>query len=556
MIAKIVALARLVLGGEEGEFDVRGPLRLATYASVGVAVGLVVVGLEVVAIDVVLEAVLDAPLWVQAAAPGAGMGVAVAVLASTRNTPATSDDYITAFHTGSVISLRPVGARLVAAVATIGAGGAAGLEGPSIYAGSVVGQRIARRFRWLLGPDATRILLVAGAAAGVAAVFKAPATGVLFALEAPYQRDTSASALIPSLIASAVSYLTFVAVLGTDRFLLVDPVEVPLRDEILGALLVGVLAGLAARVLATLFHWAKERHAVRAPYRVISAAVILAGVVGAYDLLDVPAVLGPGAEQALDIALDPATSVGVVAAVFVLRALATATVFGAGGVGGVFIPLVVQGVLLGRLVQDLVGAEPTGLYPVIGLAAVLGAGYRVPLAAVMFVAETTGQAGYVIPALLATAVAQALMGRVSVASGQVGRREGLLEQRLRLPVSAVTITDLQPVGLDERLSDVIDRYADHAPAPAIPVIDDTGYRGLLVLRDIATAMFAHGFDATVADAVIEIDALHHAQPAVDAAERMADEDTAVLPVCDDSGRPIGVVTALSLSGLSSLRDSR
>ncbi len=90
--------------------------------------------------------------------------------------------------------------------------------------------------------------------------------------------------------------------------------------------------------------------------------------------------------------------------------LATATTVAGGGVGGVFIPLVVAGAIVGRMVGDVVNPLDPTLYVLLGMAAFLGAGYRVPLAAVMFVAETTGQPGFIVPAFFATVAAELVMG--------------------------------------------------------------------------------------------------------------------------------------------------
>ena len=67
-------------------------------------------------------------------------------------------------------------------MATIGFGGAVGLEGPSIYAGSSIGLNLQERFSQYFRREETKVLLTAGAAAGVAAIFQAPATGVIFAI--------------------------------------------------------------------------------------------------------------------------------------------------------------------------------------------------------------------------------------------------------------------------------------------------------------------------------------------------------------------------------------
>src|SRR5207245_5747120 len=104
--------------------------------------------------------------------------------------------------------------------------------------------------------------------------------------------------------------------------------------------------------------------------------------------------------------------------ILVLRCCATAATVAGGGVGGLFIPLVVAGALLGRAVGGMVGDSSTSLFLVIGVAAFLGAGYRVPLAAVMFVAESTGRPGFVVPGLLAAVTAELVMGRSSVTTYQ------------------------------------------------------------------------------------------------------------------------------------------
>src|SRR5690606_2201628 len=91
---------------------------------------------------------------------------------------------------------------------------------------------------------------------------------------------------------------------------------------------------------------------------------------------------------------------------------------GGGGVGGLFVPLVVAGALCGRIVGGAVNELDTPMFVVIGIAAFLGAGYRVPLASVMFVAETTGRASIVVPGLLAAVAAELMMGPSSVTNLQ------------------------------------------------------------------------------------------------------------------------------------------
>ena len=131
--------------------------------------------------------------------------------------------------------------------------------------------------------------------------------------------------------------------------------------------------------------------------------------------------IGPG-YGTIAWALNPNRAVWLVVVMLVLRGLATGATVAGGGVGGLFIPLVVMGALLGRLASIAVGDSQTTLFVVVGVAAFLAAGYRVPLAAVMFVAETTGRPGFVIPGLLAAVAAELVMGSASVTAYQRASR--------------------------------------------------------------------------------------------------------------------------------------
>ncbi len=542
-------LDRLRDVSEDATVAPRATLRFAVYAGVGLVTGVLVAGFEWLAIEVVLHELLEAPLWAQAVAPGVGLVVAHLVVRG-RTSTATSDEYIRVFHSGADLPTRQVLPKLVASVATLGSGGALGAEGPSVYAGATVGQRMGVRLHRVLGARGDRVLTAAGAAAGVAAIFQAPATGVLFALETPFQRDVARRALIPTLVAAATSYLVFTTIFGVSSYLPVPRGEVRLRDEVIGAVVLGVLAGGTARVLA--LGWQRAKHLSDDvgpwPRIALGAAVGALTLIAARGVAGTSFTLGPGTELVAELAVDAEIGLWAVAAAFALRALATAGSLGAGGVGGVFIPLVVQGLLLGRLVDALFVDAAPGLYPVIGLAAVLGAGYRTPLAAVMFVAETTGQAQFVIPALIATAVSQAVMGEATVASHQVSEREGILERRLRLPVRQVLV-DVPLVQADTPITDVIDAYGSQPPAQALPVVADGRYVGLLVLRDLAAVMFEQGLDATAADAAQDLPAVRVDVPAVEAARLMGELDSAIVAVVDGDGRAMGVVTALTMTGV-------
>lgn len=391
-------------------------------AITGVVTGLFVRGFEYI-VEEMYDAVLEAATWQTALAPVLGLILSAIILRLGGASSSTSDEYLRAFH-DPAYRLRPkyVGARIGASIATLGSGGALGLEGPSMYGGSSIGAAIQSRLPKPFRGTDHRTLLVAGAAAGVAAVFKAPATGAIFALEVPYRDGMARSMLLPALVASASGYLTFVSLADTTPLLAVGTFTVQSFEliDLFGALLVGATCAIGARAFAKLMRIAKGFSLRALPLRLIASSGILVGVFYLNrELTGLPLSVGAGYEVFRDwlfVELD--ISVWILLSIFVLRCVASAVTTAGGGVGGVFIPLVVGGGIVGRGIGELIHQERITLYTLLGVAAFLGAGYRVPLAAVMFVAETTGKPNFVVPALFAAVAAELVMGGQSITAFQ------------------------------------------------------------------------------------------------------------------------------------------
>jgi CIC family chloride channel protein len=397
-------------------------------ALTGVVTGLAVRGFEYL-VEHIFESVLEAPLWLLAIAPAIGFVLAALILRVIGGgaSPATSDEYLRAFH-DPAYRLRPryLGARIAAAVATLGSGGALGLEGPSLYGGSALGSLIQRKLPAPFRGSDHRTLLVAGAAAGVAAIFKAPATGAIFALEVPYRDDMARRMLLPALVASATGYLTFVTLADTVPLLSVGEYSIPSFEliDLLGALIVGAACAIGARAFAKLMRIAKGFSLRALPLRLFVSSTMMVGLFFlARELTDLPLSLGTGYEVFNEwLFIENDIAIWLLFTVFLIRSLASAATTAAGGVGGVFIPLVVGGGIVGRMIAEIVHPARAQLYTLLGIAAFLGAGYRVPLAAVMFVAETTGKPNFVVPALFAAVAAELVMGEQSITVFQ--RRPG------------------------------------------------------------------------------------------------------------------------------------
>lgn len=391
-------------------------------AITGAITGLFVRFFEYVVVEVVFERIVHGPLWFAAIAPGIGLVLTAILLKTLGNgaSPATSDEYLRAFHDPEYpLRLRAFVGRMAAAVTTLGSGGAMGLEGPSMYGGSALGAMIQRRLPSAFRGVDHRTLLVAGAAAGVAAIFKAPATGAIFALEVPFRDQMARRMLLPALVASASGYLVFVALSNTDPIFAfqTDRGAAFQYRDLAGAILIGICCAVGARAFAWLIRQAKAVTYRPVTLRVIGASLGMVVLFVISRLLTGESLtIGTGYEVIRWLSEEHA--LWLLAAVFALRCLATATTLAGGGVGGVFVPLVVAGAIVGRGVGDIVNPLDPTLYVLLGIAAFLGAGYRVPLAAVMFVAEATGQPGFIVPALFAAVAAELVMGEQSITTFQ------------------------------------------------------------------------------------------------------------------------------------------
>tara|TARA_B100000959_G_scaffold284295_1_gene355507 strand:- start:16115 stop:17791 length:1677 start_codon:yes stop_codon:yes gene_type:complete len=541
---------------------------LALSVATGIIVATLIAGFEHLTAEVLFHRLQERPLWQIAAAPGFGILLAALILryAGRMGTSSTSDEFIRAFHERSPrLPLRELPAKLLAGVVTIGMGGSLGLEGPSIYAGATVGLSMRDRFGRWLSRDDVKVLLTAGAAAGVAAVFKAPATGVLFALEAPYRDDVNRRALLPSLLAATSSYVIYINLIGSKAVVPFlnnpanrlgfnqDQLWFTVDDlagffagvetaDVFGAILLGLLAGLGGRSMAWLVRWSKARSRETAFVpKILTGGILLAGLAVLADtLFGAPLTIGPGFE-AMGWVVGPDHGLGLIALLFGVRMAATLVTLASGGVGGLFIPLAVQGVILGQLTGQILGSDRPGLYPTLGLAAFLGAGYRAPIAAVMFVAEVSG-GSFVVPALVAAAVSQVVAGPSSVAEHQQGVRLGHLERRFTLPVTSALTTEVLTIPPDATAAEFVYLHVLARRERSVAVVDGGHYLGIVSLSEVSALERADWDDTPVSEILrTDLPAVLPSWTLRDAVMAMEESAVDVLAVIDSEQRFIGVV---------------
>jgi CIC family chloride channel protein len=450
---------------------------------IGVATGLVVTGVAVIILEKLWPAVFGYYLhhhWVTM--PGVVLGFVVTGLIMQFLTPDpdehSTEEIIRSYHNHQGdIDMQPFLPKLLAAVTTVGFGGSAALEGPSIYGGGAIGAWLWTRMqRFNLEPRDRRIMLISGAAAGMAAVFRAPLTGLVFALEMPYKDDLAHEALLPSLIASVVSYFTLASFLGAKPLFDFSSATSFTGRDLIWCALLGLVIGLIGMVFAITFRRAREFTAKWALPHWMKLAVggLLTGVCGLVFVLifkDSLVPLGPNYE-AVGLILDARHGPFELIAFGIFKLFATIFSLASGGVSAMFVPLFLTGGAFGTAFGQLaVHSSSLELYAAVGMASFIAAGYKTPLAAVTFVAEATGGHAFIIPALVGSAVAYAVSGDASV-SGEQRLHEGVRVHDLR-HIEVGKIMQRQVISIDSSLSlrEFAEVISPHYRHTAFPVFE-------------------------------------------------------------------------------------
>lgn len=397
---------------------------------IGIATGLVITGITLLILDTIWVRLL--PFYILhhwAILVGLASGFLVTGLIMQFCTPDpdehSTEEIIRSYHEHQGdIDVRPFWWKLLAAVTTVGSGGSAALEGPSIYGGGAIGSWLWNKLRSFgLEPKDRRIMLISGAAAGMAAVFRAPLTGLVFALEMPYKDDLAHEALLPSLISSVVAYSTLVAIVGSQPLFGFAGSTSFRTPDLFWSAALGVIIGLVSIVYDITFRRVRRFFVtLRTPHTVklliggIGTAICGLVFVSLYTTPLIP--IGPNYEAVREILARPHPS-GMLIVFSALKLIATIFSLGSGGVSAMFVPLLLVGGCIGNAFgQSVARTRAVDLYAAVGMAAFIAGGYKTPLTAVVFVAETTGGHSYLIPSLIGAAVAYAVSGEASVSGDQ------------------------------------------------------------------------------------------------------------------------------------------
>ena len=316
-----------------------------------------------------------------------------------------TDSAILAFHRrcGYVPpAVLPV--KSVASVLTVASGGSAGYEGPVTLLGAACGSLVASWFG--LPARARRILMTAGISAGIAALFQAPLAGAIFGFEVLYSSsDVEYDCILPCFTAATVAYSVFACFYGWGS-LFTMPAGIAYENglRLLPYFVLALVIAFGARFYIRCFTAAeRDFSALPVPgWARVALGGLATGAIGLF----VPDILGTSYPVIQRTLSGEGLAVAALLSVFVLKALATSCTVGSGGSGGVFAPALVCGGTLGaavgvafrRVLPESVGIHPEA-FALVGMAGFLAAAVRTPMAAIVMVAEISGNHGLLVPAM-------------------------------------------------------------------------------------------------------------------------------------------------------------
>ncbi|PIR00442.1 MAG: voltage-gated Cl-channel protein [Nitrospinae bacterium CG11_big_fil_rev_8_21_14_0_20_45_15] len=461
-----------------------------------------------------------------------------------------------ALNNGKIHSHTIASAAVTSAI-TIGSGGSAGREGPTVQIGSAIGSFFGRALN--VSTERIRVLVGCGAAAGIAASFNAPIAGVLFAMEI-ILGDFTIHTFSPIVIASVIGTVTGRALEGNEVTFDVPVHELVSQFEIIFYLLLGGLCGLVSK----LFTWAyfKSGDFFSEQSKISSLLTpALGGLLVGIISIFVPEVLGNGYE-AMEKALNGQMFWGLAFALVFMKIIATSITLGSGGMGGVFAPSLFIGAMAGTAFGSLVhGVFPQWTaspetYAVVGMGAVAGAVMQAPLTNILMLFELTNDYTLILP-IMATCIVSAYVFRELAKHSiyiQYLLRKGIKIKNGRevsilnaIRVQDVMTNEVTPIPEEMPFKKILETIS-YSKMIYFPVIDRLGnMTGILSFSNIREVFFEEGLDDLIVArdlATREVQYLMPHQNLNEAMELFARLDVEQLPVArsNDPQKAVGMIS--------------
>ena len=449
-----------------------------------------------------------------------------------------------------VAILKPLSAAIA-----IGTGGPFGAEGPIIATGGALGSVLGQYVR--ISTAERKVLLAAGAAAGMSAVFGTPVAAVLLAVEL-LLFEFRARSIIPVALASATAAAIRFATVGAAPIFGMPEVHQASGGALAFYIALGAVMGFIAVGVIRALYGIEDVFASLPIHWMWWPALggLAVGLVGYFS----PRTMGVGYDVIDDI-LSAAIPINILALLCVMKFVSWSISLGSGTSGGTLAPLLIIGGALG----ELAGAAFRTLVPfsavdprtaaLVGMAALFAGASRAILASVVFAFEATHQSMGLLPLLAGCAssyLIAALLTKTSIMTEKIARRGVIVPAEYaadildRLSVRDVMTQQVVTLRANKTVAEVRGWLGSAAPGSnhrAFPILDESGDLVGVATRDaLLNDVMDPGLrlgDLILTRPVVVLDT----NPLRDAARLMAVEDMGRFPVVseDQPKRVIGII---------------
>ena len=458
----------------------------------------------------------------------------------------------------SRIQLKVALLKPISAAISIGTGGPFGAEGPIIMTGGAFGSIFAQQFH--LSAAERKTLLVAGAAAGMSAVFATPVAAILLAVEL-LLFEWKPRSFVPVAVASTVASVIRIPLLGAGPIFSVVPHVALSGAGLAMAAAIGVLAGFGSGLL-TMLVYGCENLFQKLPIHWMWWPAIGAIFVGVGGIIE-PRVLGVGYDTIHSLLRGELVG-SLVLGLLVAKALVWAIALGSGTSGGVLAPLLIMGGALGAVIGSYLPLGDPGLWALIGMAAMMGGTMRSPLTSMLFAVELTRDFD-LLPGLLIGSVAAlgvtVLLMRRSILTEKLARRGHHITREYSIdPFELARVGDVMDrevpcVQANLKLTELADRIARgdsilSRRQGTLIVDEENRLVGIITRGDLVRALRQdQNLLTTVADAgSSDLVVAFPDEPLVSALTKMLNRDVGRLPVVEpgDHSRVVGYLGRASI----------
>ena len=425
--------------------------------------------------------------------------------------------YAVAKQKGIMKRFQAYGSILTAPI-TIGFGGSVGLEGPMVVTGAGISSQVARLFH--INQSDRMLLLACACAAALAAIFKVPLAGILFAIEV-FGLDLTLSSLLPLFVASLSGVLTSYIFFGNAALLPIYVGDSFLMHNIPFYLLLGGVGGFMSAYFTFVYE------GVNRFFSKFSSAylrIVIGGAILGLLVFVMPPLYGEGHEvinhlkaghPELSISSNifgwnlenPWVVILLLGGLVLFKVVATSVTFGAGGVGGIFSPMLFMGGVMGNCFARIINQIdilpyklPLANFTLIGMTALMTGVLHAPLTAIFLIAEVTGGYSLFVPAMVTAVVSFSIakyFNKYSIYTMELGRKGELVNQDkdqailTLMDMESVIETNFVPVYTDMTLKGVVYEAVRESSRNIFPVLDREkgSLEGVILLDDIRHLIF-------------------------------------------------------------------